>query len=99
MTKRKVNVFGTQVSLMFLSVLGGLFLTTVFLAIASASSGAKLQEIENENAILEEENRAITQRIVSESSLSQVAKKAEELGFTKPEEIVYLSTQKPVANR
>lgn len=97
MTNKKVSFLGLEVSFIFISFLTFLFLTTILLAVASSSNGAKLVEVEQEISRLEEENRNLKQAIVSKSSLSEVAKKAEELGFVKPEEILYLAGVKKVA--
>ena len=76
-----------------------LFLVNVFVAILSSSRGAEVVENERELAELVRENRSIQSRISEESSLTKLQEQMEELGFGKPEKIIYYNTEKPFALR
>lgn len=71
--------------------------TTVFLTLTTATSGAEVAKLEDEEAILIRANSELSDQIVNASSLSGTFKKAESLGFSKPEKIIYFSSQDTVA--
>lgn len=70
---------------------------TVFFAIESATTGSEIVSLEREGAILSQENRELSDRIIKASSLSAVQTKAAEFNFAKPEKIVYLSGEETIA--
>src|SRR3972149_1935724 len=75
--------------LIILATVVALILTTQLVFAASlATDGEKLSQIELEIRSLEQENTALKVKISDESSLKTLSKKAEQLGFTKPSEIV-----------
>lgn len=94
---KKISLLGIEVSVAFASLLLFLFGATIFLAIESSSQGAQLIALERDAQLLEAENRQIEAQIVSQSSLAKVAGMIEELKMVKPEKIVYLNREQPVA--
>ena len=72
-------------------------LATIFLTIESATSGAKLASLEQKVYTLTKENENIEQQVVNSSSLTDLGKKADELGFAKPQSVLYISNQEAVA--
>lgn len=76
----------------------GFILLTVFLTIESASYGARLASLEQKAFLLEKENRDLSAQLVESTSLSELSGKTEELGFSKPLNIVYVSQEKVVAD-
>lgn len=72
-------------------------IATVFLAIESASYGAKLHSLEEREAELTQENRELSSQMVSNTSLGELSGKSEEMGFVKPDKILYVSGDKVVA--
>jgi hypothetical protein len=73
--------------------LGGLIVLTVFFAIKASSQGANLVDLEEESSRLVQENQELKDKIVKSTSLSQIAKQAENMGMVKPENYVYMSNQ------
>jgi hypothetical protein len=95
--KKKVSVLGISVSVGFGSLLVLLVVACVFLTIKSAASGAKLASLEMEIISYQEKNQQLTNQLVMASSLTEIAQKAEELELIEPEDVVYLTLDKSVA--
>lgn len=72
--------------------------STVVLAIDAASFGAKLHSLEEKEAELEIENKDLSDMMISGTSVGELSVKSEELGFSKPEKIVYITEDRVVAN-
>ena len=70
---------------------------TVFFAVEQAAKGSEIAVLENEETTLNKENRELTDKLVQVSSLNEVNKKANELGFTKPTKLIYVSEKESVA--
>ena len=70
---------------------------TIYMAIEAASYGAKMKFIEDKIAKIDLENREISSQLVSGSSLGSFSEKAQELGFSKPTQILYIGPNEPVA--
>ncbi len=70
---------------------------TIYMAIQAASYGAKMKFIEDKIIKIDRENREISSQLVSGSSLGGFSEKAEELGFIKPTNILYIESLEPVA--
>ncbi len=88
----KLKNIGMVLSGVSLLVLG------VYYIIESVSLGAELAKIQREERKLVEENRDLSDSLIGSSSLSSFEKKTEELGFLKPESVVYLKGETQVAN-
>lgn len=69
-----------------------LFAANIYLAISSATYGAKLMAMEKQIKVTSEENKKLMEKMASQQSLLVVSKKAEDLGLVKPTQIVYLDT-------
>lgn len=65
------------------------------MSIKSSSQGARLVEIEHEIQILEEQNKDLQNKMISQTSLVYLNKVAEAINFSDPSEIIYLG---PLAN-
>ena len=73
-----------------------LILLGVFQLIISnrlATAGEKLTQINKEIKALEEENERLKKEIAISSSLTTIAKKADEMGFLKVENFLYLTSE------
>lgn len=70
---------------------------TVVLAIQAASYGAKLHSLEEKETELETESKNLSEMMVSNTSLEELSAKSDEMGFVKPERIVYITGDKVVA--
>lgn len=95
--KKKTEILGIKIPLYLLPVLIAFGILTVYLTIEAATSGAKLAELENRAAELATENQRLSGEIVRSSSLRDLGEKAEEMGFMKPQEVVYISEKEAVA--
>lgn len=95
--KKKTEVLGIKVPLYMLPVLIAFGIATVYLTIEAATSGAKLAELERKASELARENQKLSSEIVRQSSLKDLGERAEEMGFTKPSEVVYISDEEAVA--
>lgn len=62
---------------------------SVATSILFASRGSEMVHLEREISSLEQENRELEERIASQSSLTDLAKRAQDLGLHKPYQIVY----------
>lgn len=69
----------------------------IFFAIHISSSGAKLIEIENRKKELQRKNLEMSQNLVNSTSLSQVYKTADEMGFEKTQQAYYIQQEEFVA--
>jgi len=64
----------------------------VFFSNRVATSGQRLSELEDQAIKLEEDNQKLLSQHVDQLSLQELTKKAEELGFVEPEEVINLNT-------
>lgn len=94
---KKTKILGIKVPLYLLPILIIFGLFTVYLTIEVATSGARLAELERQAAELAGENQRLSGEIVRSSSLKDLGAKAEEMGFVKPSEVVYISADEVVA--
>jgi cell division protein FtsL len=65
-----------------------LFFTQLVFANKLATDGEKLSQIEKKINALEEENGTLRLNITKESSLATISKKASNLGFEKPSQVI-----------
>ncbi len=83
--------------LIFTCLLIVLVIANVFFTVSVSASGAELTNIEKTQSILLSKNQELSDKITNESSLNTIGEKADSLGFSKPENIVYVTTVEPVA--
>ena len=69
----------------------------VFLTVETATSGASLAKLEQDEATLIQENRDLEDAVVTSSSLNGYEEKSQELGFVKPSKIFYINPSDVVA--
>ena len=78
-------------------VFGLIFLLTILFTIQTATSGAEFAEIEGVKNKLITENKLLEGEVVKASSLKKLEENAQELGFLKPLNIIYISDSYDVA--
>ena len=83
--------------LIFTSLLIVLVIANVIFTVSVSASGAELINIEKTQSTLFSKNQEFMDKITNESSLSTIGEKADSLGFSKPENIVYVTVTEPVA--
>jgi hypothetical protein len=72
-------------------------IATVYLTIEAATSGANLADLSQKEAVLIRENDSLANEMVKNSSLNGLGKKAEDMGFVKPQTVIYISEKDAVA--
>ncbi len=94
--KKRLNIKRSrEYVLLFVLVL--LVVANVFYTIGGASNGAELNMVEGKIRELSFNNQSYQDKIMDSSSLQSVSVKAEELGFIKPSDIVYIAGESAVA--
>lgn len=92
-TEKRYGVKKVVLTFLAIVVLGGF----TFITIETATSGAELSVLERKEAILSEENRELKDTIVKDSSLVEMDEKSQDLGFTKPSQIIYINGKEEFA--
>lgn len=86
---KKAIVFGLVLTIFMVA---GIFVT-----IQTSASGATLAELEKQESQLTYENEELSKQLIGGFSLTEAEGRSEELGFIKPEKIIYLSKSAEVA--
>lgn len=81
-----------------ITVCGLLAVVSVFLTIETSTSGAEVASLDKAAAELSDQNRILEESLVKGISMSQLEEKSTELGYVKPETMIYISNIAPVAN-
>lgn len=69
----------------------------IFITIQTTSAGAKLVDLEEKVKSLQLENRRLSEELVHNTSLTDVEKSANELGFKKPDNTLFINSNDFVA--
>ncbi len=96
-TNRRKTVAGFNIPMALFPILAIFVIATVFFAIEASTLGAHLAKLENEEAILIQEKQEYSNQLINSSSLSGMGEKAEQLGFKKPSNVIYISEKEAVA--
>ena len=83
---------------LYLIIMIVLMAANVLTAVYSSSRGVELAALETELTNLEKENRDLSTKFVSMSSLTNTNQMAEKLNLTTAEKIIYLTTSTLVAS-
>lgn len=70
---------------------------SIYFAIETATSGSILTRLEQEEYALSRQNQELSSQIIEASSLIKLDQKANELGFVKPNHVLYISGKESVA--
>lgn len=95
-TKKKFTLANLRVYFLW-SSLAVLCAITIFLTIEMVTSGAETAKLERQESILTQENKDLSEKVVKGTSLAGIEGRADELGFRKPEEVIYIGQTRPVA--
>lgn len=79
------------------TVLIAIIAVMIFSAIGASIWGVELYSLEKEIAEVEAENRRLTSEIVTKMSLTDIYENSEELGYVKPENVIYVEGAPAVA--
>lgn len=78
-------------------LLAGFVVFNIFSTIETATTGAEIANLEEKQAVLLGENRAFSDQIVNQSSLITIETKAQEMGYAKPQNLIYIAEKEVVA--
>lgn len=91
---RKLNLSFSKI---VFSLLGTLAVANVLIAVTTSTKGSEVISLEQQISELEAESNLLKSQIVKNSSLTTLSKREEELGMTKPENIIYLNRAEFIA--
>jgi len=94
----KAQILGIKIPLFMMPILIIFGIATVYLTIETATSGANLAALSQREAVLIRENDSLASELVKNSSLNGLGEKSEEMGFVKPQVVIYISEKDAVAN-
>ncbi len=66
------------------------FIVQIFFTIETSANGAQIANLEEEQERLSKENRELEEKLVTSTSLSDLEKRAEDLGFSNDARFYYL---------
>lgn len=78
-------------------LLAGFVVVNIFSTIETATTGAEIMNLEEKQETLIRENRTFSDQIVNQSSLMTIETKAQELGYSKPQNVIYIAEKEVVA--
>ncbi len=96
-TSERKTTTSFNIPMVLFPILAIFVIATVFFAIEASTLGAHLAKLENEEVILIKEQQEYSNQLINSSSLSGMGEKAEQLGFSKPSEVIYISEKEAVA--
>jgi len=71
--------------------------TTIYLIARNVSSGGTLAQLEEEEVMLTKKKDMLSHQLFEKSSLIKIQNKTEELGYTKPQDTMYIRSDDTVA--
>lgn len=77
--------------------IGVFVIFNIFFTIQISTSGAELSDFQREKDRLLQENQDLERQIIRLSSLRNLEKDAESLGFIKPQKVIYITEDQVVA--
>lgn len=75
----------------------GVISCLVFLTIELSTVGLKLTKLQEEESVLSEEKRNLEEEIAKSNSLNSFEETAENLGFLKPQKVIYITGDEGIA--
>ena len=80
-----------------IGVCGLLAVSSVFMTVVTATSGAEVSNLQKQEAELSDERMNLNNTLIKSLSMSQLQEKSNELGFSKPVGLVYVAAPEAVA--
>lgn len=78
--------------------LGGLLaVSSIFMTVVTATSGAEVSSLQKEEAVLLNQKRYLEDMLIKTMSVSQLNGKSLELGYERPTSLVYVAQPEAVA--
>lgn len=78
-------------------IMGILVIANIYISASLSTSGAKINQLENESRLLTEQNTDLKRQILSHSALSHLEKNALELGYLPPQQVVKINLNPAIA--
>lgn len=75
-------------------VAGVLAVSSIFMTVETTTSGLEVSELRQKQTELSQEKRSLENTLVRSLSLTDLQEKSGELGFTKPQTLVFVSDEK-----
>jgi hypothetical protein len=76
---------------------GILAISSIFMTVENATSGAEVTSLRNKQVMLANQKRELEDTLIKNISVSGLEVKSGEMGYIKPSILVYVSTSQPVA--
>lgn len=94
---KHINKKGSLKNYILMSICGVLVILSVAMTVETATSGLEIASFEKTEGSLIDTKRDLEETLVKTLSSRELRQKSEELGFTKPEDLVYITQILPVA--
>lgn len=92
-----INLLNQKLKILVFSTAAIFALSAVLITIETVSSGAEIANLEKNRDSLVLEKRELESVFVRTISMGDLTEKGTEMGFVKPENLMYLSKNEPVA--
>ncbi len=90
MKRKKNKISNSKKTRIVWIIMGVMFAASIYFTIQNSASGAHLSQLENIESKTKQESLQIKSEIITLSSLSNLEESAPELGFYKPQQIIYI---------
>ena len=87
-----MNKFKNKKSYILIALFLVLSVSSVFMTIETATSGMEVAKLQKQEAVLLAQKRDLQESLVKTLSVSELSEKSSDLGFVKPENLVYVSS-------
>lgn len=94
--KKEFSVKNTK-NYILLGICGILATTSILLTIQTATSGVEISKIETKEQQLLATKKDLEESLIKTLSMNELQEKSGDLGFTKPSNLVYISSNESVA--
>lgn len=80
-----------------IGVCGVLAVSSIFMTVETTTSGVEVSNLQKQEVQLSDQNRYLEDTLVKTLSINELEQKSGEMGFVKPETLVYVAPSQPVA--
>ena len=96
LSKNKYKILAKKSALIWF-ITGLMVVGNVYVAIQASTSGARISQLEGEKEKTAQESQRLSSELIELNSLKGLEKNAEDLGFSKPATIIYITSDATVA--
>lgn len=83
--------------ILLISTFAVFVIAQIYFALQTATSGARLSKLESEEVSLSDKNRSLSSQLVELTSLTKASDQSTNLGFVKPQKILFAQGESFVA--